>query len=72
MLETVEIHWQEKLTLIQVSHFIHTFFKMDHRLKCKMLNYKKILGKNTGQKFDMCMGQEPLDLTTKQQSIKFS
>jgi len=36
-----------------------------------MLNYKKILGKNTGQKFDMCMGQEPLDLTTKQQSIKF-
>ena len=36
-----------------------------------MLNYKKNLGKNTGQKFDMRMGQEPLDLTAKQQSIKF-
>ena len=30
-----------------------------------------MLGKNTGQKFDVCMGQEPLYLTMKQQSIKF-
>ena len=36
-----------------------------------MLNYKKKIGKSTGQNFDMCMGQESLDLTTKQQSIKF-
>ena len=39
---------------------------MDHRLKYKMLNYKKKLGQNTGQNFDMCVGQESLDLTTKQ------
>ena len=66
MLEQVNLHWQSKnktATLIKVPHLTQklTQDEMNHRLKCKTLNYKASRKKNEEETFKIWAKAKQLD-----------